>query len=305
MKKHHLAPVILFVYNRVSHTKDTINSLLKNELSELTEVIVYSDGAASAEARPMVDQVRLFLKTVKGFKSLTVIEREANWGLAKNIISGVDECFKNYERVIVLEDDLSTAPGFLQYMNDALDFYEYGSAFVISGYVPPISISKSYEFDSFMAPRNCSWGWAIWKNRWNTIDWDVSNFDHFIESKQQRFQFNRGGNDLSMMLLKQMVGKLNSWSIRFTYSMHKQGLMCVYPVKSLVGNNGIDGSGTHMKSSVKYKTNLSDEIKHYSFCPDNTINHSIVESMRKFYNTSFYRRCLNSVKIWIYNSKKN
>ena len=83
------APVVLFVYNRVDHTSKTIKALLGNFLSERTDLIVYSDAASVDAAKVQVKQVRDYLRTIKGFKSVRVIEREKNLGLAENIVNGV------------------------------------------------------------------------------------------------------------------------------------------------------------------------------------------------------------------------
>ena len=39
-----LAPVVLFVYTRPWHTRQTIESLLKNEIARDTELFIFSDG---------------------------------------------------------------------------------------------------------------------------------------------------------------------------------------------------------------------------------------------------------------------
>lgn len=55
---------------------------------------------------------------------MTLIAREENYGLARNVIEGVTEIIERYGTVIVLEDDLVTNRYFLRFMNDALSRYE-------------------------------------------------------------------------------------------------------------------------------------------------------------------------------------
>ena len=57
-------------------------------------------------------------------KRVHIIEREKNYGLARSIIDGVTTQVNAYGRTIVLEDDLVTAPYFLQFMNSALEMYK-------------------------------------------------------------------------------------------------------------------------------------------------------------------------------------
>ena len=54
------------------------------------------------------------------FFKVTLIAREENYGLARNVIEGVTEIIERYGTVIVLEDDLVTNRYFLRFMNDAL-----------------------------------------------------------------------------------------------------------------------------------------------------------------------------------------
>ena len=68
--------------------------------------------------------MRSFIHSVNGFKKVHIIEREKNYGLARSIIDGVTTQVNAYGRTIVLEDDLVTAPYFLQFMNSALEMYK-------------------------------------------------------------------------------------------------------------------------------------------------------------------------------------
>lgn len=117
------APVILFVFNRPLHMARTVAALQANELAEETPLFIYCDGARNEKEAERVRQVREQAKTVTGFKSVTVVERERNYGLAGSIIDGVGRLCEQYGRVIVVEDDLITSPDFLRYMNQGLDLY--------------------------------------------------------------------------------------------------------------------------------------------------------------------------------------
>ena len=119
-----LAPVVLFVYNRPEHTKQTVEALQKNELAIKSELFIYSDAPKNIGVKEKIDEVRKYIKSINGFKKVTVIKREKNWGLAASIIDGVTKIVNEYGKVIVLEDDLVTSPYFLKFMNDALEFYK-------------------------------------------------------------------------------------------------------------------------------------------------------------------------------------
>ena len=160
-----LAPIIIFTYRR---TPDKlINSVLKNNLAQQSEVIIYSDGNKNKNDLEDVKEVRKYLHTIEGFKNTKIIESEKNKGLANSIIDGVSEIINKYDKVIVLEDDLIVSNDFLDYMNNALNFYEKDKKiWSISGYGPKLPCLENYYDDIYLSVRGSSWGWATWKDRW-------------------------------------------------------------------------------------------------------------------------------------------
>ncbi len=293
-----LAPIAIFTYNRYSHLKRTIEALQRNYLAKESEIFIFSDGAKSESDMLEVQKVRDYISCINGFKKVNIVKKSSNLGLAQSIITGVSEIINRYGSIIVLEDDLETSPFFLDYMNLTLQNYSPDNVWSIAGYSPTIQIPESYVYETFLAFRNCSWGWATWKQNWNVTDWDVKDFNEFFINKENRNSFEKGGNDLSIMLLKQMNNQINSWSIRFNYAGYKYNLPTVYPTNSFVRNIGVDGSGTNMKKSERYKTQLSkNKVNVQLFSPNNNVNLKIACCFKSFYNTSLYRRAINWFKI--------
>ncbi len=257
-----LAPVIIFVYKRLEHTKETIESLSKNYLSRETEVYIYSDAAKDEKGIEQVGMVREYVNSLLKrnlFKSVKIIEAKMNKGLASSIIGGVTKIINHYNRAIVVEDDIITAPDFLQYMNDALDFYESNEKiWSISGYTFKIKIPADYKHDVYLSYRGCSWGWATWKNRWEKVDWGMSDYNHFRTNKNLQKKINRGGIDIANMLDFQMQGKIDSWAVRWVYTQSKLDMLTVYPIISRVRNIGLDGTGTHSGTNSKFDVTLNN-----------------------------------------------
>lgn len=263
------APVVLFVYNRLDHTKKVIESLEKNLMAQETDVFIFSDAAKTVENQERVSLVRKYLHERKWndiFHKVTLIEAEKNKGLANSIIEGVTEVLNQYGKVIVIEDDLVLSPYFLQYMNDALDYYKDDQdIWSISGYSFPMRSLKDYQHDIFYSYRGTSWGWATWTDRWEKTDWEVKDFPQLMQDKKWQKRFNRGGNDLTQMLEAQMEGKINSWAIRWVFSQSNLEMYTVYPKHSYILNEGCDGSGTHVGSTEEYNTEIDQGIGKCNF----------------------------------------
>lgn len=241
-----LAPIILFVYNRPWHTRQTVEALQKNELAAGSDLFIFADGPkpdASEECLANIKEVRQYIHTIDGFKSVTIEEAPKNKGLANSVIAGVTKIINQFGKVIVVEDDILAHPFFLRFMNEALNFYDnHPAIFAISATMERFEIPKGYKEDVFLTYRFGSWGWATWSNRWNTADWIIQ---HFVFSKKNIKLLCQGGEDLWPMLQAQANGKIDSWAVRFDYNMAIQKKLCLRPVKSFVTNIGMDGSGIH------------------------------------------------------------
>lgn len=251
-----MTPIAVFTYCRPDHTKRTIESLLRNALARQSDLIVYSDAARTCEKRTAVAEVRNYLATITGFRSLTIRERKENFGLANSIIRGVTEVLEQSDRVIVLEDDMVTSPHFLTYMNQALDRYADDDRVAsIHGYVYPV---KQALPEAFFLPGADCWGWATWRRGWKLFNPDgQALLDQLIQRQLvDAFDFN-GAYPYTRMLRKQIDGANDSWAIRWYASAFLAGKLTLYPGRSLVHNIGIDNSGTHCGISTVHDVALS------------------------------------------------
>ena len=279
-----LAPICLFTYNRLFETRQTILALQKNFLAPESDLIIFSDGGKNDASWKQVYAVRDYVKNSEGFKSLRIIESEFNKGLANSIIQGVSLIMAEYGKAIVMEDDLVTSTNFLDYMNQCLDQYNHNpKVFAISGYSYPLKYSKDYIYDVAFGYRSYSWGWASWKDRWDKVDWEVSDYTNFLKSKSLQKSFNRGGSDLSAMLKKQMSGKLDSWMIRWVYHQFRNDMYDVFPTISKVLNNGFTKTATHTSSCspLRYLTPLDkSQSRFFSFPMHVSINEVIIKQVQ-------------------------
>lgn len=265
--KSKLAPICLFTYNRPSETIQTVEALKNNYLAYDSELFIFSDGPKNDLAKDKVNAVREFLKSVNGFKSITVFESKTNKGLADSIIEGVTKIINQYDKVIVLEDDLVTTPNFLDFMNQALNFYcEDGSVFSISGYTMNLKSLIKYNEDFYFGYRASSWGWATWQKQWQSVDWEVKRFKDLNESKKMQKAFNQGGSDMSSMLKAQMNGRIDSWAIRFCFQQFLNKQACIFPNKSKVQSIGFSKEATHTVGAGKFITTLDNsEQRNFTF----------------------------------------
>ena len=248
------APIIVFAFNRLDALKNTIDSLLQNEEAKLSDLFVFVDGPRENRQgeKEKVKAVQEYVMTINGFKSTKHFFSEHNKGLGKSIIEGVTQIIGQYGKAIVLEDDLVFSTNFLAFMNEGLDRYENEKkVFSICGYTNKVKIPKDYPYDAYFCTRSSSWGWATWKDRWETVDWELKDWNRY--SKMAR-AFNKwGGSDCFRMLRSVKEGWGNSWAIRFCFAEFLQKKLSLFPVISKVRNDGFDGTGTNCKKWSRFK----------------------------------------------------
>lgn len=279
------APIALFAFNRPDHLRRTLEALAANTLAAQSDLTIFCDGPRSKIETEQTNAVRNIAKSAQGFASLTVVERPRNLGCANSIIDGLTQMFAQHAQLIVIEDDILTSLHTLRFLNDGLDYYaENKRIFNISAWSPPPGIFKipsEYPHDIYAVPRFNCWGWASWRDRFEGIDWNVSDYASFKKSSPRRKAFNAGGEDMSPMLDSQMSKRIDSWAIRADYWRFKNGQFGINPVRSYTTNIGMN-SGTHCTTaSSRYDNDISQAVSTPCMHAQIVVNKNILHAYRQ------------------------
>ncbi len=245
-----LAPIALFVYNRPEHARRTLAALRDDPLARVSDLTVFADAAKRPEHEAAVGQVRSLVRETTGFRSVTVVARERNLGLAASITDGVGRLCAEHGRAIVLEDDLIVAPDFLGFLNAGLDRYKTDERVMqVSGYMYPGRFAS--DTDAVFLPIVTCWGWATWKRAWDRYDPTAAGYARLQTDLELRRRFNiNGAYDYYGMLERQIKGRIDSWAVRWLLSVVLADGIVLFPPFSLVENIGVDGTGTHGGGSL-------------------------------------------------------
>ena len=254
------APIVVFAYNRPDHLRRTLEALAANDLAAESDLTIFCNAPRYAEEKALTDAVRSVASSATGFLSVTAILREENKGCAHAFITGLGEMFSRHERLVVIEDDILCSPHTLRFLNAGLEKYAAEPVvFNIAAWSPPpriFPVSSAYPYDAYFVPRSECWGWASWRDRWEKVDWAVSDYEIFANTPCLQNAFNQGGEDMVPMLRAQMEGRLDTWDIRMDYARFKHGCVGLNPVRSYTTNIGM-GSGTH---TTVASTRLDNDI---------------------------------------------
>ncbi|RRD80070.1 glycosyltransferase [Alloprevotella sp. OH1205_COT-284] len=250
-----LAPVALFVYNRADNTEQTLRHLVANTLAGETDVYVFSDGGKDDASWAAVNEVRRLVRNFKkeaaatgALKSLTLIERPENVYLERNIIDGIAHVLKRHDTIIVLEDDICTAPHFLAFMNQAFSLYRNEPRVMhVTGFTHLSLLEEhpdmvSAENETYFTHHAGGWGWGTWRDRWQ-------HFVHFASEAEalegltaediDRLQY--GG---AFPCLHSLDRTPIPWDVCWEIAVGKADGLALAPAHTLVRNIGLK-QGTH------------------------------------------------------------
>jgi hypothetical protein len=285
-----LAPIAITVYGRINHLERTIEALKRNTLAKESDLYLFSDAPKGGDEEKVM-LLRKYLYTIKGFKKVYIIERNFN-GRVANGRGGIRQLLEQYGNIIYMEEDIVTAPGFLKFMNDALDYYKNSKDVLsVSGYTPPLSSLNSYHNDVYKLTRFNAWGFATWRDKFDPFGFDIDKHgvENYIKNSDFKEKFNQNGEDLYEMLMQEYNGNLDALDVKIMFYGFKYNKHTIYPRKSLVQNTGHDGSGTHCGVSNKFHhKELWGKVDKFKFIKDLKIDENIVKENYKFRRLDWY-----------------
>lgn len=292
------APILISVYSRLTHLQGCVDSLKANELAKETDLFVVSDGPHQPSLSEIIEQIRAYVRTIEGFKSVTLFAWEENLGGAESIRRARMEIYAKYDRMIFMEDDNIVSPLFLGFINEALDRYEKDpSVFGVCGFNVNVPIPSGYSYDFYFMNYISANGWGTWKDKYLPFLFHYALPDFGSkEFKAYSRHLEKSANNL-----KRMVRQGANWGdAKVTHYLYQQGLVCLFPCKSLVYNTGWDGSGEHCGKDESYlslEINTNEPVTRYPI--DVRIDGQWQEAIRKFTRYPF----LGKWKTSLYDAK--
>lgn len=248
---------LLFTYNRSYHTKRVLSSLKQNTILP-QKLLIFQDGLKEKKDIYEWKKVNDLIKNINWCDKEIIVSKE-NKGLSVSIISGIEYAFKEYEALIVLEDDCVPAISFIAFMNQCFEKYEHDkNIYSISGYSWPINLIKD-DYDIYGCGRISSWGWGTWKDRWRNYNKDNTILKRLKENCEKSRNLAVWGNDCEQMLIDNLIGKNDSWAIYWGLIVIENNGICINPYKSLIENIGMDGTGVHCDNNNRFNVEVSNE----------------------------------------------
>lgn len=247
-------PVALICFNRPAQTARAMEALRKARpkklyvIADAARTHVATDEARCAEVRAIATRIDWPCELVTDFA-------QTNMGCRDRIISGLSKAFEESERLIIIEDDCVPHPDFFRFAQEMLERYaENGRVFSVSGdnfQARTPSTHTSYYFSRIF---HC-WGWASWRDRWQSIDfsmsqwprlrdngWLISTLGTPVAAEHYRHAFDETFHK-----------KNNSWAYRASFASLAGNFVNILPSVNMVTNIGAGEDATHTKDNTGFE----------------------------------------------------
>lgn len=287
--------IIIVTYNRPQSLRRLLDSIEKAHYREKNIPLIISVDYQDSENHSKVIDIANNFEWVYGEK--TVIAHIENLGLRNHVIS-CGNLSKDYDAIIMLEDDLYVSPYFYHYVKKTLSFYsdkDYVAG--ISLYThkwntncdrPFIPLKNNY--DTFFLQYAQSWGQCWTRKMWTQF------YDWYLENEK----WEKIDNEIPDFVLNWPD---SSWLKYFIKYIIKTDKYFVYPYFSLSTN--FSDAGTHNKKEQHlYQVDLNVFSTDYAF---STIENAILydafyERKDKFWGIDDHM--LKDITIDLYGTKK-
>lgn len=275
------APIVMISYNRPEMVELSINNVALANNASGHEVFMFIDGPRNENDRNKQDKIQQILESHRNqLPRLKIIRRDRNYGCRGNIVDAISHIISEYGKAIIIEDDILVSRTFLDYMDDALEFYrDDKSIWSINAYQSPnLRIPKDYPYDVYLDPVNMCWGWGTWKDRWDQVDFDMKDWTTARNDPDVIAKLNRAGRQLLGLIELQAAGVLKTWDVQCAYHVVKNGLMSIEPKLQLSKNIGFSASigGEHNSRDMPYISRQP----YYNYRP--RLVHNLVHDPRIF-----------------------
>jgi hypothetical protein len=241
-------PTLIILYNRPKITRKLIYKLSKIKPKN---VYVFCDGPKTALDEQKVEATRKVVNSISWNCKINKKFLSKNIGCQKGVSMAVDWFFSDVDRGIILEDDCVPTSSFFSFATELLDKYEDDKRISqISGYNSGFQFTKndSYYFSTYSSV----WGWATWKNRWDTYHWFLNNGKKILSepiSKKMLLSKNIPGSYITNVQ-RALSGKLDSWAFIWSISNIFKNRLTIIPSQNMVSNIGFGLESTHTKYSI-------------------------------------------------------
>lgn len=279
--------ILLLAYNRWNLVEKRLIELAKSSVKP-TDVVLSVDGPADPELSRMREVHVHHLKNLDLPFDFEVILRPINLGCSSHIITAVTEILNRFERVVVIEDDVSVSPFFLETMNDAFNLIAgHNDVGTIGGFS---NFHKKHHFPFFFKHNYwrktsyfSAWGWGTTREFWKSFVRvsEIEDLDDYLSQSSTWRNFSHRKKNIWLRRFNRGV-----WDFNVQLALFRNGKFNLLPALRIIDNEGFsDERSTHTKHKRpknlfgEGKTNeIPRKIEEFRFSPLKKIFWAFIDS---------------------------
>lgn len=241
-------PILIACFVRAEKLAEIIKPLIGLE----NPIYAVIDGPRNSEDIHKIAEVRSVLEN-SSLRLIDILTFPKNQG-TNSVALGVDWILKDFDSVIVIEEDILISPQFIDFAECMLEKYlmDFRVGSITSMNLVPISKVTAPEFTYRFSCYFYAWGWATWKDRWSQmVPLDSWNIESLQTPKTAR-------NPLAQKRWKSGMREVHSgrapglWDYRWIYTYWLKQWLTIVPNKNLAINIGFDTQATHTKQKPSW-----------------------------------------------------
>ena len=250
-------PVALIFFNRPKQFKRVFEAVRKARPSKL---FLIQDGARENNENDAVNiqKCRDILNDIDWECEVHTDFALKNLGCGRRIYTGLTNCFKEVDRLIILEDDCVPAQSFFAFCKDMLERYlDQRQVGMITG-MNHLNTFEKVDSDYFFAKVGSIAGWATWKRTWDLVDYNMEflNDNETIRVLKNLEKYEEAYHNIyekacEKKRILDSGGKLTSWSTQYGLAAILNSPLIIVPKVNLMTNIGLSAESANSVSSLK------------------------------------------------------
>lgn len=236
--------ILITCFIRSEALLETLEGLSRNRPQ--ADIYIASDGPRNESDIYRIEQVRQVIENFEGL-TITPIHRVNNEGTLRNQLLALDELFKKYQFVFLLEDDTVPSDGWMEYVSAALRYcYINPKVAAITSY-NPIGQSPLHSAQMHLSSTIRWWGIGFSDQTWKqfrkvkNISAPLSLVDILSESIARPGVFSK----IIALKIRFSNRKSPTLDLQFSNFAHKNGFLATVPTVSQITNVGTGPDATH------------------------------------------------------------
>ena len=258
----------IIAFNRYDKIKNLIKSIKKNKNFDVFNYYILLEKNIYDKDFANNNKIKKFLLSLKRPKNLKIIINKKNLGHEKNVHVLLKNIFKKHKYAIFFEDDIIISSKVLEYFVKLFHIMDKTRKFdfINMWSLLPGKVAKKNLPNFFITLRMNFWGMGLKRSVYKSFIFDQAKLYDLVKNNKKLLPKSKLLGDDIYFRIKNFLNfpkKLIYNDLKFQINCILQSKYTISPKKSLIINDGFDGSGANCLYDNKnfFNSNYSQKIK--------------------------------------------